>query len=408
MKNRFIPENANHPPQLVSDPDSYDASEEHFAASLEPESASPVPQPFLVLTEDSVEDQPLEYAEDAPTASGLAEPSGNAINATPPADTSTPVLPDPTLLQVSLLQSDDAWRHEVSAKLSRYRARKRTRSPRYPSLQLKFESPAPTHPPSEDPPVASSIAPSRLAIAIDETAVYSNSLDAQESALQSTELDSPPSSDSTAKIIEFPRFFTAPPPLSDELAAPVGTGPRILEVPEQMPPPPALGGILIEPDLDRTAERRPGFELPLSPPRMSRRVAAGLIDFAIIVISFAAFALMFYRMTHAIPAFKQSVGVGAALIAAMWMIYQYLFLVYSAATPGLRLSNLQLARFDGTLAPRRLRRWRVLASILSGLSLALGYIWCFFDEDQLCWHDRITHTYMALPSGSLLPDPSLQ
>jgi len=31
----------------------------------------------------------------------------------------------------------------------------------------------------------------------------------------------------------------------------------------------------------------------------------------------------------------------------------------------------------------------------------LGYAWCFFDEDQLCWHDRITRTYMArVPSPS--------
>jgi uncharacterized RDD family membrane protein YckC len=43
----------------------------------------------------------------------------------------------------------------------------------------------------------------------------------------------------------------------------------------------------------------------------------------------------------------------------------------------------------------RIRRWRVLASVLSGFSLALGYAWCFLDEDRLSWHDRITRTYMA-------------
>jgi hypothetical protein len=37
----------------------------------------------------------------------------------------------------------------------------------------------------------------------------------------------------------------------------------------------------------------------------------------------------------------------------------------------------------------------VFASVLSGLSLGLGYAWCWLDEDQLCWHDRITRTYMA-------------
>jgi hypothetical protein len=25
----------------------------------------------------------------------------------------------------------------------------------------------------------------------------------------------------------------------------------------------------------------------------------------------------------------------------------------------------------------------------------MGYLWVFLDEDALCWHDRITHTYLA-------------
>jgi hypothetical protein len=61
----------------------------------------------------------------------------------------------------------------------------------------------------------------------------------------------------------------------------------------------------------------------------------------------------------------------------------------------LKLAKLQLSCFDGAAVPRKTRRWRVLASVLSALSLALGYAWCFLDEDRLCWHDRITRTYMA-------------
>ena len=74
----------------------------------------------------------------------------------------------------------------------------------------------------------------------------------------------------------------------------------------------------------------------------------------------------------------------------MWSAYQYLLLVYSGTTPGLKLAKLELHRFDGSPVPLRLRRWRVLTSVLSGLSLGLGYAWCFLDEDSLCWHDRIT------------------
>jgi hypothetical protein len=42
-----------------------------------------------------------------------------------------------------------------------------------------------------------------------------------------------------------------------------------------------------------------------------------------------------------------------------------------------------------------LRRWRVLASFLSAVSLGMGYVWVFLDEDSLCWHDRITRTHLA-------------
>jgi hypothetical protein len=54
-----------------------------------------------------------------------------------------------------------------------------------------------------------------------------------------------------------------------------------------------------------------------------------------------------------------------------------------------------LSRFDGSPAKRSLRRWRVLASYLSAVSLGMGYAWLFLDEDGLCWHDRITRTYFA-------------
>jgi len=37
----------------------------------------------------------------------------------------------------------------------------------------------------------------------------------------------------------------------------------------------------------------------------------------------------------------------------------------------------------------------VLASWLSAVSAGMGYAWVFLDEDVLCWHDRITHTYLA-------------
>ena len=181
----------------------------------------------------------------------------------------------------------------------------------------------------------------------------------------------------------------------DELAEPVLDRPRIIEAPELVFPPPALGGILIEPVEEPQNEKRPGFEIPLQAAPMGRRMAASAIDFALVMSAFTAFAYIFFRFAAELPPTGKIAGIGVALIGALWSAYQYLLLVYSGTTPGLKLAKLELHRFDGSPVPLRVRRWRVLTSVLSGLSLGLGYAWCFLDEDQLCWHDRITRTYMA-------------
>jgi uncharacterized RDD family membrane protein YckC len=82
------------------------------------------------------------------------------------------------------------------------------------------------------------------------------------------------------------------------------------------------------------------------------------------------------------------------LALLLWMPYEFLFVVYTGSTPGLRIARLRLARFDGSPLNRGLRRWRVLASFLSAFSAGLGYLWCLLDQDGLCWHDRITRTHV--------------
>jgi uncharacterized RDD family membrane protein YckC len=196
------------------------------------------------------------------------------------------------------------------------------------------------------------------------------------------------------KIIEFPRWAAVPMPL-EELAEPVFDRPRILEAPEVAPPGPALGGILIESAEEAPIEKRPGFEIPLQPAPMARRLAATAVDAAIVAAAFAMFAYLFFTVTARVPPLLPAASVTVLVIGILWTIYQYLLLVGTGTTPGLRLARLQLNRFDGSPVPRSLRRWRVLTSVMSGVSLGLGYAWCFFDEDQLCWHDRITRTYMA-------------
>jgi uncharacterized RDD family membrane protein YckC len=199
-----------------------------------------------------------------------------------------------------------------------------------------------------------------------------------------------------AKIIEFPGIAWGPPaPPPDQLAEPVSGRPRILEVPEVSPPPPALGGITIEAAERAEAEKRPGIDIPLQSAPLGRRLAAALIDGLIIAAASAVFGFIFWKVTAVRPPRLQILGLAAGIPALFWAAYQYLLIVYSASTPGLRVAGLELARFDGSSASRSPRRWRVLASWLSAVSAGMGYVWVFLDEDALCWHDRITHTYLA-------------
>ena len=430
MKSKFEPDLDSGlrlaPAVRLIDPEAYDASEQRFAASVEEKvEEKTVPRRFVVDAVQESQRNPAAgdgstHAEDdrdeacrepdkLPGAPAPNEDSGLVVEMGP--ETATP---EPTL-QTELLrpQEPDSWRHEVAARVDNYRARRRPRAPRYPSLQLKFESsePSSTGQAATSQPATTAI-PSRLAVAMqDPLAVSQRELSIQPETYEGPRLNV---QEAGARILEFPRSAAPPPvfppPVFDELAEPVVDRPRILEVPELELPPPALGGILMDPVAEPEKERRPGFELPLQAAPFSRRLLAGAIDSLLVVTAFAIFAYIFFRITLIVPASQQAAGISVSLIALFWIAYQYLLLVFTGTTPGLKLARLQLSRFDGSAVPVRIRRWRVLASVLSGFSLSLGYAWCFLDEDRLCWHDRITRTYMAPNQtrvGTGVADPRL-
>jgi uncharacterized RDD family membrane protein YckC len=309
------------------------------------------------------------------------------------AETSGIAAPIPAEAELQAVVDPDSWRREVAERLNHYRARRRTREPRYPSLQLKFDpDPISSAVPAAMEPPSSSV------LTTGESVDYVHSAAAPRITLaepvKMPRIVPAAVPETKAKIIEFASYAPAPRAL-DELAEPVLDRPRIIEAPELAFPPPALGGILIEPVEEPEAERRPGFEIPLQAAPMRRRMAASAIDFALVMSAFAAFAYVFYRFAAEVPPLAKIAAASVLLLGALWSAYQYLLLVYSGTTPGLKLAKLELHHFDGSPVRLRVRRWRVLTSMLSGLSLGLGYAWCFLDEDRLCWHDRITRTYMA-------------
>jgi uncharacterized RDD family membrane protein YckC len=304
----------------------------------------------------------------------------------------------------------DSWRVEVAARLERYRRRRKPRTPRYPSLLLPFDAPeswSRPAPPSGSAAVAT--APARAGQDFTfqtkeaPTAVGAPSLAeprqaSQPAPEQSPDRDPEQAPEQSAKVIEFPRSAAIPVFRASELADPIfhRDRPRIVEVPEILPPPPALGGMLMEPAQQEPADRRAGADFPSASPSASitRRALAALVDGVVLATALAAFAAIFLRLNpvrRPLPMLAGALGVVAVLL---WAAYEFLFVVYTGSTPGLRAARLRLAGFDGSPLNRRLRRWRVLASFLSAFSAGLGYLWCVLDQDGLCWHDRITRTHV--------------
>ena len=212
------------------------------------------------------------------------------------------------------------------------------------------------------------------------------------------------------KIIAFPRPVSVQPvwalpqprvPIEDlELATPVLDTPRILDAPE----PPAeqmyllssFADIRLEPEESRTNFEE---ELPIRPAPLQQRVFAGLVDALVVLIASAIFAITFTVMSSGLPQTRMVLLCAAIVGATFWLLYQYLFLVYSSGTPGMLMAQLELCTFKGEHVSVTLRRWRALASLLSGCSIGLGFVWAFVDEDTLGWHDRITQTHLREQSA---------
>lgn len=272
----------------------------------------------------------------------------------------------------SLLSSlpDQPWRQEVISRVQQHRARRRKRFDSSATLEFDFKE----------------------TLAPDE-------------ATQAEEWPSPRAVE-PPKIIEFPRSRTviAEPvrlqpqpeiPEDLELAEPVLETPRILDAPE----PPAeqldllssFADIQLEPDDARPGH---GVELPPQPAPLSYRVFAVLVDLTVVLLASAVFAMGFVLFGHGLPQPRLTLLCALVVCASLWSVYQYLFLIYSAGTPGMQLAGLELCTFQGGPVSLALRRWRALASMLSALAVGLGFIWAFVDEDTLGWHDRITQTHL--------------
>jgi uncharacterized RDD family membrane protein YckC len=123
------------------------------------------------------------------------------------------------------------------------------------------------------------------------------------------------------------------------------------------------------------------------------RLMAGIVDVCLVLGGFLLFAVTFVACTAHPPTGKPAVAGAAVALAAFFLLYQWMFFSFAEATPGMRYAKIALCTFSDENPTRAAMRGRIVALMLAALPLGLGFLWAFFDDDRLGWHDRMTRTY---------------
>jgi uncharacterized RDD family membrane protein YckC len=132
---------------------------------------------------------------------------------------------------------------------------------------------------------------------------------------------------------------------------------------------------------------------PLQIASMEDRLMAGIVDMALVLIAFLLFVLVFVACTAHPPTGKQALTYAAIALVSIFALYQWLFFTWADGTPGMRYAQIALCTFNDDNPTRRAMQMRIAALFLSLAPVGLGFLWAFFDEESLGWHDRISRTY---------------
>ena len=125
----------------------------------------------------------------------------------------------------------------------------------------------------------------------------------------------------------------------------------------------------------------------------SRRLLAAVVDFSLIASAFLAVAVLASANIKVLPGIREMEIGSAVAFALIALFYYVVFAALAHATPGMKYAQVEFLTFAG-LRPARAQRCARLAALLVSLAPAgLGVFWSLFDDQHLCWHDRLSKTY---------------
>lgn len=166
--------------------------------------------------------------------------------------------------------------------------------------------------------------------------------------------------------------------------------------------------ICVQPELDFSSspDDRAHPQTALVPVAgLPERRMAGFLDTIFLALTCAAFIGLFLSLRGQINLAKTDAVVYLVAGYLFYALYFFVFTTLAGSTPGMQLRGLAVVRLDGTLPDTRQLLWRSFGYLLSGGTLALGFLWAIWDEDHFTWQDRISQTYVtaAVPIGGSEP-----
>jgi uncharacterized RDD family membrane protein YckC len=128
---------------------------------------------------------------------------------------------------------------------------------------------------------------------------------------------------------------------------------------------------------------------------LPERRRAAIVDGGLLLFSYGGMLALFTVLGGHIGFNKLDLTVTGATLALFYAQYFTLFTVFGGSTPGMMLRGLRVVSFDGAMPTSRQMAWRSFGYLISAGTCFLGYVWALWDDDQLCWQDRISQTYLT-------------
>ena len=135
---------------------------------------------------------------------------------------------------------------------------------------------------------------------------------------------------------------------------------------------------------------------------LRERRRAAIVDVGLLVFSYGGMLALFTVLGGRIGLNKVDLTVAGAVFALFYAQYFALFTVFGGSTPGMMLRGLRVVSFDGGIPTSRQMVWRSFGYLLSAGTCFLGFLWSLWDDDELCWQDRISDTYLT-PNEKVTP-----